>query len=244
MKWHAEWGFSALIEHENGSVLFDTGYSDVYIRNADLAGIDLDRVKLLCLSHFHLDHTRGLLNHPFSDKKQIIMHPRILDAMRRPAKKRERETYSRILQVVERDFDIVTATTPYEFAKGAWFMGEIPRLNDFEHGGFKDDPMPDDTALCFATDKGAIVVTGCSHAGICNIAQYAKQITGQPLYAIIGGFHLLEDENPPVSETIEFFKTEKVEKLLPMHCVDFPAMVEFHKAFGIEKFSAGDVIEI
>lgn len=39
--------------------------------------------------------------------------------------------------------------------------------------------------------KGLVVLTGCGHAGVVNIARYASRLTGgQPLYALLGGFHL------------------------------------------------------
>ncbi len=64
------------------------------------------------------------------------------------------------------------------------------------------------------------------------------------MYAVIGGFHLFEDKKDVVNSTIEYFKTEKVEMLSPMHCVDFPTLSKFHNIFGSTKYAAGDVIEI
>ena len=244
MHWLAEWGFSAYIEHNGVKVLFDTGFSDVYIHNAAYADIDLNAVDYVALSHFHRDHTRGLLHHPFKDKKKIILHPRILTAVLKTDDKKIHADFDAIHKVLANDFDVIASTGAKEFAPGAFFLGEIPRSNSFEPGAFEDDPMPDDTALAFATEKGAVVVSGCSHAGICNISEYAKQVTGQSLYAVIGGFHLLAEEDPPVDETINYFKQENPEILLPMHCVDFPALVQFHNAFGSAKYSAGDVIEL
>ena len=81
MVWLAEWGFCAWIEYDGTKILFDTGYSDVYCRNASHAGIDLNDVDVIAISHFHRDHTRGLLDHPFSSKKKIVLHPRVLTAV-------------------------------------------------------------------------------------------------------------------------------------------------------------------
>ena len=39
-------------------------------------------------------------------------------------------------------------------------------------------------------DKGLVVITGCGHAGIVNILNYAKELTGEDrIYAVIGGLH-------------------------------------------------------
>ena len=76
--WQAEWGFSALVNYYGTSILFDTGYSDVWLKNAEIAGLDLDEVDVIALSHFHDDHTRGLLHHRFEKKHRVICHPRVL----------------------------------------------------------------------------------------------------------------------------------------------------------------------
>ena len=58
-----EWGFSALVEVDGERILFDTGqYPETVLRNADELGIDLSDVTHVVLSHFHGDHTGGLLS--------------------------------------------------------------------------------------------------------------------------------------------------------------------------------------
>ena len=69
--WLAEYGFSAWIEYCGTNILFDAGWSDVWCRNAQTAGIDLNEVDIVALSHFHSDHSRGLLFHPFRTKKKL-----------------------------------------------------------------------------------------------------------------------------------------------------------------------------
>lgn len=244
MVWLAEWGFSAWIEFGNIRVLFDTGYSDVYLRNAAHAGIDLEEADFVALSHFHRDHTRGLLFHSFQSRKPLILHPRVLTAVLDTRKQAVRNDYADIQKRIAQDFDVTTTTGALEFSDGAFFLGEIPRVTEFEKGAFFDDPMPDDTALSFRTPKGAVVISGCSHAGICNICEYAKVITGQKLYAVIGGFHLLHSEDPPVEQTIDYFREEGPEVLMPMHCVDFDIQSRFQYEFGGPRPGAGSVIEL
>ena len=75
--WLAEYGFSAWIEYNGTKIIFDAGWSDVWGRNAQTAGIDLDEVDVVALSHFHSDHSRGLLFHPFRSEKKLVLHPRV-----------------------------------------------------------------------------------------------------------------------------------------------------------------------
>ncbi len=244
MVWCAEWGFCAWIEYQGQKVLFDTGYSDVYVRNAQHAGIDLDDVDFIALSHFHRDHTRGLLFHPFRSRKPLILHPRVLSAVLKTENREIREDYAAIQKTIAEDFRVMATTDAREFATGAFFLGEIPRVTDFEKGAFEDDPMIDDTALAFRTPLGAVVISGCSHAGICNICEHAKAITGQSLYAVMGGFHLLHDEQPPVEETIAYFEREGVPHLYPMHCIDFDIQARLQTTFGYVRPGAGSLIEL
>jgi 7,8-dihydropterin-6-yl-methyl-4-(beta-D-ribofuranosyl)aminobenzene 5'-phosphate synthase len=55
-----EHGLSLLVEAGEHKVLFDTGASDLFLRNARLLGLDLSDVEYVVLSHGHRDHTGGL----------------------------------------------------------------------------------------------------------------------------------------------------------------------------------------
>jgi 7,8-dihydropterin-6-yl-methyl-4-(beta-D-ribofuranosyl)aminobenzene 5'-phosphate synthase len=241
--WQAEWGFSAFIEYEQRKVLFDTGYSDVWQRNAKIADIELNDVDVIALSHFHDDHTRGLLSHRFDRPIRVVCHPRVLTESYDTDDPDAMQDYRDIRRTLKNDFVVETTREPLEIVPGAFFLGEIPRVTSFEKGVCFDDPMEDDTAMAFKTEKGAVVVAGCSHAGICNIATRARDVTGQNLHAVIGGFHMMKAEEPPVDETINWFREQAVEVLLPMHCVEFEYLAKFHTAFSMPKLGAGDLIE-
>ena len=57
-----EWGFSALVKADGRCVLFDAGrFPDTVLRNAESLGVDLSCATDVVLSHFHFDHTTGLV---------------------------------------------------------------------------------------------------------------------------------------------------------------------------------------
>ena len=69
---------SFYLEDGAGRLLFDTGYSDVFMQNAAQLHFDLSQVPLLVFSHGHNDHTRGLLALHRQDLlrgKTIVAHP-------------------------------------------------------------------------------------------------------------------------------------------------------------------------
>lgn len=227
----AEWGLSVYIQVYGVNILFDTGSTDIYWRNAEKLKINLQNVDFIVLSHYHWDHTGGLRYHNFKTKKKIIMHPEILKKLSKDESKK-----------IKDNFTVVTSKEPLEITKNVYFLGQIPRKSKFERGRVKSDKMYDDTALAIKSNKGLIIATGCSHSGICNICEYSKIITGQDIYAIIGGFHLYEDDQKAVEGTIKYFKKENPKYLYPMHCVDFPTLSRFYSEFKITKKSSGDVI--
>lgn len=51
---------SYYIEDKDTKILFDTGYSDAFIKNAKSMGINLKDINKIMISHGHNDHTGGL----------------------------------------------------------------------------------------------------------------------------------------------------------------------------------------
>ena len=225
----AEWGLSLFIEHDNANILFDTGHSTIYKDNAHELGVDLNSADFAVLSHHHWDHAKGLPNHEFTDKRKLILHPEVLNKI--PVDDAE---------LFNQDFEIVSSDKPIEFSAEIIFLGEIPRTNNFEKGVFQNDDMKDDSALVIKTPKGLVVVAGCSHAGIVNICEYAKQITGMNIHAIVGGLHLFDDDKLAVDGAINFFKSDNSEHVYPLHCIDPPTFSRFYNELGATKYGVGD----
>ena len=73
---------SYYIECDGIRLLFDAGYSDVHLKNAEALGIDLGLVTHMVFSHGHNDHTRGL---KFMNERlelsgmEVIAHPSCFD---------------------------------------------------------------------------------------------------------------------------------------------------------------------
>ena len=60
------------------NILFDTGYSDILLGNAEKMGIALEEISHIVLSHGHDDHTKGMLYLKDAmdlSAKQLIAHP-------------------------------------------------------------------------------------------------------------------------------------------------------------------------
>jgi 7,8-dihydropterin-6-yl-methyl-4-(beta-D-ribofuranosyl)aminobenzene 5'-phosphate synthase len=84
----------------------------------------------------------------------------------------------------------------------------------------------DDQALVInVRDKGLVVLTGCGHAGVVNIARHAVRLTGgQPLYAVIGGFHLNGPLfEPLIPRVLDDLAGLSPGVLVPAHCTGWRA---------------------
>ena len=245
-------GLAVFIEAET-TILLDAGPSAVVLENARLAGIDLMRTEWIVLSHGHWDHADGLLALAESGiRPKLICHPGVFVDRRKPTGDFNGVAFDRGWAADM--FSLTEHTTPHQIADNIWFLGEIPRQNDFEaqqtafsfmqDEKLQPDFLPDDTALAIGTDRGLVVVSGCSHAGICNICEYAKQVTGEHrLHTVLGGFHLLDD-SVVLDKTIAYFKDQQQVRLYPMHCTALPALARFYQAFKIEKLCTGDTLTI
>ena len=252
----AEHGLSLLItvhnEGETDTILFDTGYSSVgVLHNMEYLGIRPEDLKTLVLSHGHMDHTGSLypLLERMSKPITLVVHPHAFVHPRYiQTPDGERRQFPRTLikdDLAEKGVHIQESLNPLAIADGTVLVtGEVERTTDFEKGMpnayiEKDgipvpDPILDDQALVVnVKDKGLVIISGCSHAGIINTALYAKKITGiDTIYALIGGFHLTGPMFEKIIEpTILEMLTLNPEVIVPMHCTGWNAIHRFSDAF-------------
>src|SRR5215831_12084307 len=79
----AEWGFSALVEADDARLLFDTGnLPDTVTANAKALGARLQGLHDVVLSHWHSDHTGGVLSvldAAGNNGARVYVHPAIFD---------------------------------------------------------------------------------------------------------------------------------------------------------------------
>lgn len=241
----AEHGLSYLIEHDGKRLFFDTGQSDLFLKNAGTMGIDITNIDTIILSHGHFDHGDGL---QYLSGGKLICHPGCF------VKRYRKADYSYIGLKNSKDeiagrFNLITSSAPYQISEKIIFLGEIPRITDFESQitsfVFEDDSpdfVLDDSGIAMLTDKGLFVITGCGHAGVVNTLEHAKKVSGEnKIYGIMGGFHLKE-ANRQTKETIRYLKNNAVKHVYPSHCTALPALSAFYKAFNISTIKTGDIL--
>jgi 7,8-dihydropterin-6-yl-methyl-4-(beta-D-ribofuranosyl)aminobenzene 5'-phosphate synthase len=245
----AEHGFSALVTARRGdqstTVLFDTGVSpDGLAVNAGFLGLGVGDIQGVVLSHGHFDHAGGfpgLARLRGRSGLPLTVHPAVWTRRRlAPPGGEPFEMPTLSPGALEREgFQVIERRQPSLLAGGSILItGEVDRTTEFERGmppphqawdGTQwrhDAAVVDDQALVInVRGRGLVVVTGCGHAGVVNIARQALRLTGvDRLHALIGGFHLSGPAFEPIIEPTVAALTELAPALIvPGHCTGWRA---------------------
>lgn len=254
----AENGISFLVTTERlgrtRSVLFDTGLTaGVLLHNFEAVGSSPDDLSAIVISHGHPDHFGGLsgLLEASSHRVPVIVHPAAfwprylrlptgevaphynLDFHADGVESRGGAVTPNegVVEVIDGVFatGAIPRSTPYEMTGG---QGERdPGLFHLVEGSIAPDIVPDDQALAINVQGlGLVVLTGCSHAGVINTVEAARQVTGVPkVHAVMGGFHLGFPGIPEskTDSTIAAMRELEARVVAPMHCTGFRATMRF-----------------
>lgn len=259
---YGEPGVAYLIEIEGKKILFDTGYTDAFIRNGQKMGVSFLNIDYIVISHGHTDHTWGLpflIQHIIEGiiegrtckRPTLIAHPlicltRIDDSIEIGSLLSEDK--------LNKHFNLSFTKKPLWITEKLVFLGEIERKNDFEaqkpigkilkDGVAEDDYLLDDSALVYCSLEGLVIITACSHSGICNIIEYAKKVCAdERILDIIGGLHLLNPEERQLEKTVEYFKHQNLRSLYACHCTDLYSKIALSRAANVKEVGVGMVLE-
>jgi 7,8-dihydropterin-6-yl-methyl-4-(beta-D-ribofuranosyl)aminobenzene 5'-phosphate synthase len=229
----AEHGMSFWVESDNDRILFDTGQSDLFARNALCLGIDLATAAAIVLSHGHYDHTGGLKEAlRLCPRARVHVHPAAFG----PKFTRRDDGTGRSIgmpNLTQDDIrstavEMVNTTAVTEIVPGCFVTGSIPRTNSYEDTGgpfFVDaqcsvpDPLEDDQAVFFRCTEGIVILLGCAHAGVVNTIEHVRAVAGGgPIHAILGGMHLRSASQDRIGRTIQAFRDHDIRLLAPAHC--------------------------
>ncbi len=215
-----DWGFGCVITGPK-SILFDTGREgDLLLANLKKMSVRPEDIDVIVISHNHNDHTGGLI--PFLKENpnvSVYLPPQTPESLSQEVKRLASEA--------------TVVTKPTEVCEGALVLGPI------------GDRIVEQ-ALVVVTSKGLVIVTGCSHPGIVDIAKKAKEDLKQRIYMVLGGTHLLRHSDTELQAVVDDLKKLGVRKIAATHCSGEEAISLFRDAFGDDfvKTGVGHVIEI
>ena len=258
----AEWGPSFLVETGQEIILFDTGKTVSTAHNIDCLGIRTGEISKIVLSHGHFDHTGGLrqiLQRTGKDI-EVIAHPDVW-APKYRRRKGKKDRYIGIpfqrQELESLGAMFVLTSESVKVAENCITTGEVPMVTDYEtidsglfvktNSGWQPDELLDDLSLVIDTEAGLVVVLGCAHRGVINTLHQARKITGEkPIYAVLGGSHLVDAPRERVQRTVADLKKLDVQNMGLCHCTSLPAISALAHEFGDRFFFniTGTVFEL
>lgn len=178
----SDWGFSCLVEIEDGlKLLFDTGTEgSILLHNMAMLGLDPASIDLIFISHLHFDHVGGLPEILELNKKAKVLLP---------------GTRSRGIAARE----VIAVKESIQIHEGMFSTGELRNIEQ---------------SLVITTDKGTIVIAGCSHPGLGHILNKASEFG--KVFGVIGGLHGFR----------EFQLLANLSFICPCHCTQYKERIK------------------
>ncbi len=215
------WGFSCLVTGAEKTILFDTGGDGaMLLGNMEKLGIEPNSIDAVVLSHKHGDHTGGLKSFLSRNSSVTVYMPESFPA---GIKKDVKKSGAKIVEV----------TKPMRIFENVYSTGQMGTLIK-EQG------------LIIRTGKGLVVITGCAHPGIVKMVRVSKELLGDDILFVMGGFHLEWTTRGKIEKVISEFKQMGVKYAGPTHCSGEKARELFEEHYGDKyiKLGAGRTVTL
>jgi 7,8-dihydropterin-6-yl-methyl-4-(beta-D-ribofuranosyl)aminobenzene 5'-phosphate synthase len=204
-----DWGFAALVDYGGKRILFDTGNNaQIFEHNVKAAGVDLQKLDFVVMSHRHGDHMGGLAYLLKVNPTVKIYAPKERSGVygddqpsstwyrKDPSLPAEQRYYSGAppeiihmgeawpganFQLIDKNIEIVPGM--YLIALVSDKPGTLELL---------------ELSLAIRTPDGLVLVVGCSHPGVEHIVQEASAIDPH-INLLLGGLHQIQASDPEVA---------------------------------------------
>ena len=245
-----DWGFAALVDYGGKRILFDTGNNaQIFEHNVKAAGVDLQKVDFVVMSHRHGDHMGGLAYLLKVNPTVKIYAPKERSGVygddqpsstwyrKDPSLPAEQRYYSgappEIIHMGEAwpsaNFQLIDKNI--EIVPGMYLIALV-----------SDKPGTlelRELSLAIRTPDGLVLVVGCSHPGVEHIVQEASAIDPH-INLLLGGLHQIQAPDPEVERIARVLHDQyKLDRIAPGHCTGEPEFAALKKTFGNHSLYAG-----
>jgi 7,8-dihydropterin-6-yl-methyl-4-(beta-D-ribofuranosyl)aminobenzene 5'-phosphate synthase len=240
-------------------------HGETFLRNAKILGVDLAEVEAVVLSHGHWDHAGGLVAAIEQISRgagegamgrqgvECYVHPGMFAerALQKPNGEVMRfEQVPNVDELAKAGAKVVNTEEPRFIADGAFYLsGEIPRRTAYETGlpghvrrasdgqGWEPDPLILDERFIsvHVKDKGQVVFSACSHAGLVNVLTHAQSVFPEvELYGVFGGLHLSGVTEKIIPQTVDDLRQFDLQLIAAGHCTGWRALSVMSNVFADE----------
>ena len=271
-----DFGFSCVINYKGKMILFDSGTdARIFEKNLKTLKIDLRKIDVAIVSHGHYDHVGGFDYLLSVNPKVKIYAPNDFFSLGAPVKFPFRETEPDAAKLLPKDKQyfrgekttdgMVTVPTGRFWKSNVEYLTAakevlpgvtlIPTVSELmgtfiKYPPFEKNPqfigMPE-LSLSLATEKGDIIISGCSHSTIESIIQETKKSRKGKIYLVAGGFHLIPYKREYIENLAKRMRDDYgVEAVAPSHCTGHLGFSIFQKEFGdkYKFFGLGETLKL
>jgi 7,8-dihydropterin-6-yl-methyl-4-(beta-D-ribofuranosyl)aminobenzene 5'-phosphate synthase len=208
------WGFAAVVETPEQTILFDTGGDGaMLLSNMERMAIKPEALSAVVLSHIHSDHTGGLSSVLRRNRQVTVYMPESFPVSFQATMNAHGAAFVRI-------------AAPRHLLGPFYSTGEMGSV-------IKEQALIVDTA------KGLVVLTGCAHPNVVAMAKAARDYLAKDIYLLMGGFHLLGMNEGEIRSVITELKKLKITKVAPSHCTGERATALLRAAWGSDFIDGG-----
>ena len=239
-----EHGLSLYIQSDTHTILFDTGQTDLFARNAAALGLDLQKVDIAVLSHGHYDHGGGLAAFlARNDHAPVYLHRRAFETHYNG------EKFIGLSPALRQSERLVFTGGVTAIADGLTLddcndrqplidLGSFG-LDKIENGVRKPDDFRHEHYLLIEEHGKRILISGCSHKGVINIVHWFRPDV------LVGGFHF---HKLPLGETLTGYARQLDAygtAYYTCHCTGVPQYAYMKQTMRrLHYLSAGDTIKL
>ena len=230
----SEHGLSVHIEVDGKNILFDLGQSGNFIDNAKALNVDLKKLDYVIISHGHYDHSGGLerlveevnpeiklyLGNGFFNKKYRLSWGDEYEYIGNPFDEDFLRSNNIEFEYIKEDITQITENLSIytNFIRDDEFENTSQDMYLKEDGEYIRDLFLDEISIGIKSDEGLVVLVGCSHVGIVNILETIIRRTNMDIYALIGGTHLVKEDDEKINKIIEYLQEKDIKIIAACHC--------------------------